>query len=270
VLLQVTCAASREMPVTYPYMSDRGTIGFSRDGKTFFTWGARVVQAWDRAMGRERWGASHQHDCWSLAESPDSKTIATGSFDDHLHFWNAADGHEARPPIEHPGKVLTICFSPDGKLVGTGCGDNLTRVWDVSTGKLASAMSTADYLTDIRFTPDSRFAVNADAVGVRVYDARTGYAVCFRRGTAVGALPFLDISRDGHWAAISATNDYYCIVDIEKLTEVSKYSAEESLRWTELLSNSRLSGSAITNLTGAQWLELWRKHKADHPESHEF
>ena len=220
--------------------------------------------------GRERWAASHPQNCWSLAESPDAKTIATGSFDGYLRFWNAADGHEARAPIEHPTQVLTISYSPDGKQVGTACGDWQTRVWDVSTGKLAYAMASDAYLTDIRFTPDNRYAVIADAVGVQVCDARTGDPVSQRRGTATGGIPHLDISGDGRWATISAKTDFYCIVDLQNLTEVPERSADESLRWTELLSNSRLSGSAISNLTGAQWMELWRTYRSDHPELREF
>ncbi len=167
---------------TYPWASGRGTITFSHDGKTVLTWGSELVEAWDRATGRQRWAAKHDQECWSLAESPDGRIIATGSYDRFLRFWDAATGTEARPPIEHPDQVLMVSFSPDGRLVGTACGDWQTRVWESSTGKLVCAMSSKDYLTDVRFTPDSRFAVIASAAGLQVWDARR--AIPFRKCAA--------------------------------------------------------------------------------------
>ena len=129
------------------------------------------------------WKARHQEDCWSLAESPDGRIIATGSYDRYLRFWDAATGNEVRPPIEHPNQVLTVAFSPDGRLVGTSCLDWQVRLWEVSTGKLVCAMSSSDYLTDVRFTPDSRFAVIADAAGLQAWDATLAIAFlrCVRR-----------------------------------------------------------------------------------------
>ena len=78
-LLRVQCRATRTDEGSYPWMTGRGTIAFSRDGQTFFTWGSPVVQAWDRTTGRERFAVKHRQDCWAFAESPDGRVLATGS-----------------------------------------------------------------------------------------------------------------------------------------------------------------------------------------------
>jgi serine/threonine protein kinase/WD40 repeat protein len=251
---------------TYPWASGRGTIRFSHDGRTLFTWGSEVVQAWDRASGNQRWKARHQEDCWSLAESPDGRIIATGSYDRYLRFWDAATGNEFRPPIEHPSQVLTVAFSPDGRVVGTSCLDWQIRLWEVSTGKLVCAMSSNDYLTDVRFTPDSRFAVVANAAGLQVWDARAGYRVSQVCRTYTHAIPSLDIASDGHWAVVAGQEPHYTVVNLEKLIAPAKVAPEEVLIWTELLSNSRVSGSTIANLTPTEWLERWQHYRRQHPE----
>ncbi len=266
-LLHLTCQVPRHTQGTYPWKSGRGTIGFSHDGKNLFTWGSEVVEAWDRATGRHRWAVRHQQDCWSLAESPDGRIIATGSYDGFLRFLDAATGDELRPPIEHPGQVLTVAFSPDGRLVGTACRDWQTRVWEVSTGKLISAMSSKDFLTDVRFTPDGRFAINASAAGLQAWEAKTGYPVSPVCATGVGAIPGLEIASDGNWAAVAGVGDLYSVVDLKKLTEVANNgSPDEALRWVELLANSRVNESTIVNLTRTEWLERWRAYRGQHPE----
>jgi serine/threonine protein kinase/WD40 repeat protein len=264
-LLHWSCTP-RHTRGAYPWASGRGTIAFSRDGKTLFTWGSEIVQAWDRATGHQRWAAKHKEDCWSLAESPDGRIIATASYDRFLRFWDAATGNEARPPIEHPGQILTLAYSPDGRLVGTACGDWQIRLWEVSTGKLVCAMASRDYPTDVRFTPDSRFAVIADAAGLQAWDARAGYPVSQFCRTGTRAIPSLDIASDGHWAVIAGTEAHYSVVDLKKLTEPAKGSLEEILLWTELLSNSRVSGSTITYLTPTEWLDRWHQYRRQHSE----
>jgi WD40 repeat protein len=263
-LLHVTCPPRTGS--TYPWASGRGTISFSRDGKTLFTWGSPVVQAWDRATGHERWAAKHGQNCWSLAESPDGRIIATGSYDGYLRFWDSASGNQVHAPIEHPNQVLTVAFSPDGCLVGTACGDWQTRVWDVSTGKLAFAMPSRDYLTDVRFTPNGRFAINANSVGLQIWDAQAGVPVSPVCATGTGEIPSLDISFDGHWAAAAGHFRFPSIVDIEQLTKAFHGTPEEAILLAELLSNSRLNGSTIVNLSLSEWLERWRAYRRQHPD----
>ena len=248
-------------------MTGRGTIAFSRDGLTIFTWGSPVVQAWDRATGKERFAVRHTENCWDAAESPDGKILATASYDNFVRFWSSADGRETGTPLQHPGQVLTVSFSPDGRRVGTSCGDWQSRVWDASTGALLYGLSTDGWPTSVRFTPDGRYVLNAGASGVQVHDARTGTAVARRVTTASGAIPYLDVSADGRWAVVAGTDrNYFVRTDLQLFNGKPRYSSEEALLWTELLSHSRITGSDAALLLNADWLERWEKYRKLHPE----
>jgi hypothetical protein len=67
-------------------------------------------------------------------------------------------------------------------------------------------------------------------------------------------------------AAVAGEADRYSVVNLEKFIEPAKGSPEEVLLWAELLSNSRVSGSTITNLTPAEWLDRWHQYRRQHPE----
>ncbi len=265
-LLRVQCRATRVDKASYPWMTGRGTIAFSRDGRTFFTWGSPVVQAWDRATGRERFAVKHRKDCWAFAESSDGRILATASYDHNLCLWDSVNGKELLPPIEHPAQLLTVTFSPDGRLVATACEDGQTRVWEVATGRLAYAMSPGGWPMDARFTPDGRFLVSAGASGLQMWDSKTGYAIAKRIDTATGAFPQVDIAPDGHWGLISGSANFFVVANFQALTGAAKSTPEEALLWAELLSNSRINGATVVNLSNTEWLERWRQYRRQHPE----
>ncbi len=78
----------------------------------------------------------------------------------------------------------------------------------------------------------------------------------------------MDIASDGRWAVVAGSVTHYSLVNLEKLIQPAKGSPEEVLLWTELLSNSRVEGSTIVNLTGTEWLQRWQTYRRRHPKFH--
>ncbi len=114
--------------------------------------------------------SGHTGSVYSLAFSPDSKTLATGSYDDTVQLWDTATGkHEG--VINVDSTVRSVAFSPDGKLLATGSSSGSVRVWDAATGKmLADLKGHTDSVTSIAFSPDGKQIISSSQDGsVRVW-----------------------------------------------------------------------------------------------------
>src|SRR5262249_62047261 len=85
---------------------------------------------------------------WSVAFSPDGKTLAVGTQFNTIHLWEVATGRERRRFAGDRGTIKALAFTPDGRLLASGH-DRTALVWDVTAllreGKLpAFALSPTD------------------------------------------------------------------------------------------------------------------------------
>jgi WD40 repeat protein len=78
-----------------------------------------------------------------VAVSPDGKTIASGSVDDAIRFWDVSTGKNTATLSKAHYWVDSLAFSPDGKTLAAGAGGNNIRLWDVATHK-ATTLLDAD------------------------------------------------------------------------------------------------------------------------------
>jgi len=81
---------------------------------------------------------------WSLAFSPDGKTLAAGSYQT-VQLWDVETRMAGRKLAGHAGPVRCVAWSADGKQLAAGGGKpgeaGEVRIWDVAEGKLASGMT---------------------------------------------------------------------------------------------------------------------------------
>ena len=104
--------------------------------------------------------SAHSKEVYSVAFSPDGKTILSGSEDEAIKVWDAGVGAPNPAPVPklsvptlataslelkaekqdaHIGDVNSVAFSPDGKTIVAGSYNWTLKVWDAGVSALASS-----------------------------------------------------------------------------------------------------------------------------------
>jgi WD40 repeat protein len=139
------------------------SVAWSPDGKQVVSASLdQSMKLWDAAAGTlvrefkpykvKDFEKGHREGVFSVAFSPDGKTLASGSSDRTIKLWNVADGNVLREcvnpnlkpgpdgPVAHPGWVYSVRFTADGKyLLSAGPAPQnrgFLAVWQAADGKM--------------------------------------------------------------------------------------------------------------------------------------
>lgn len=169
--------------------------------------------------------------------------------------------HGSEAVLQHGLWIDELAFSPDETRIATfgcterensgNCSGGDVIVWDTLTGNELSHMEgPSDRVKDLRWTPDGDFLIGAaceawfeaeflpgcsDAV-IRIWESATGTLIDSIDSPAL--MPFLEISPDGRWLAVST-----CLY-----LDGSHCSAED------VLVVDRVSGEMVSTLAGLSGL----------------
>jgi WD40 repeat protein/mono/diheme cytochrome c family protein len=157
-------------------------VGFTRDGKTLFAaagepglFGQAVLwrtSDWKPA----RTIRGHNDSLYAAAVSPNSKLLATGSYDRSIRLWDVATGKEVRELAGHNGAITDLAFHPAGAILASASSDRTIKLWNVATGERLDTLGQPekDQYT-VAFSPNGRFVV-AGGVDhrIRVWEILSG------------------------------------------------------------------------------------------------
>ncbi len=193
------------------------TVAFSPNGRFLVTGAGRPAQAGEIKIwetGGDFWAKPALHtvsahkDCiYALAFSPDSKLLASASYDHMIYLWDPATGTEVKPLKEHTDAVFDLAFSPDGKWLASGGADRTVKLWDIASGKRIHTLgSSSEGVNTVAFHPSGKLvAASGFDKTIRLWDISQGdpvevHSVPAHEDTVLR----LVFSPDGDWLITSS------------------------------------------------------------------
>nr|CAL30216.1 HET-D [Podospora anserina] len=167
-----------------------------------------------RPIVEDNWNAcrqtleGHSGSVNSVAFSPDSKWVASGSDDHTIKIWEAATGSCTQTLEGHGGWVLSVAFSPDSKWVASGSADSTIKIWEAATGSCTQTLEGhGGWVNSVAFSPDSKWvASGSDDHTIKIWEAATGSCTQTLEGHG-GPVNSVTFSPDSKWVA-SGSDDH--------------------------------------------------------------
>ncbi len=129
---------------------------------------------WDGRSGTLRKSFQTSFSVNAMAFSPQGTSLAVGLSDKTMQLWATDTGtRQTTFPVE-PQPILRLSYAPDGKTIAIATALSV-RLRDAKTGRLVGKISHNLRLTDMAFTPDSKYLVRgSDDKTALLWDTRTG------------------------------------------------------------------------------------------------
>ncbi|MBW4595934.1 MAG: hypothetical protein KME46_24285 [Brasilonema angustatum HA4187-MV1] len=135
------------------------------------------MQEQNRLEGHSNW-------VYSVAFSPDGKTIASASADSTIKLWNAATAKEIITLKGHSRYVSSVAFSPDGKTIASASADKTVKLWYAATGKeITTLKGHSNSVYSVAFSPDGKTIASASTDNtVKLWNAATEKEITTLKG----------------------------------------------------------------------------------------
>jgi hypothetical protein len=117
---------------------------------------------------------AHKDVIYTMAFSPDGKTLATAGYDRSIKLWDVASPKDPRLTLkDHSDAVYAVAWHKDGKLLASGAADRAVKVWDAATGtRLYTLGDATDWVYAVAWSPDGKhLAAGGVDKSVRVWAA---------------------------------------------------------------------------------------------------
>jgi WD40 repeat protein len=188
------------------------SVAFAADGRqAAIAEFSGTIHMMDVATWSEVGRLSVPHGVWSIAISPDGRSVVTaggGESGPVIRVWSLRDGKELQRYAGHRDGAWHAVFDPGGETILSGGQDDTMRRWNVVSGKQIRLFPHDGQVARIAVTADGQFALTGtwgkpDQHKLRLWRLETGEAMWEVPGHAA-AINAVALSSNGEWAASGA------------------------------------------------------------------
>jgi WD40 repeat protein len=117
------------------------SLAFSPDGKHLALGNKEgLVTVIDTISFDQTTQYRHSNRVYSLTFSPDSRTLASGSYDKTIILWNIENNQMIDRLVQHSSYVFALAFSPDGQKLASGGRDHTILIWDMNSRQISNRL----------------------------------------------------------------------------------------------------------------------------------
>ncbi|KAL1302942.1 hypothetical protein AAFC00_003261 [Neodothiora populina] len=185
----------------------------SVDSFDIHIWNVQTGQLLDQLSG-------HEGPVSSLAFSPNSTALVSGSWDHTVRVWSVFARTQTSEPLQLQADVLCVSVRPDSKQIAVTTLDGQLTFWNLSEGTQEAGLDGRRDVSGGRKLTDRRTAANA--AGTKSFNC-------------------LSYSSDGSVVVASGNSKYICLYDVTSGVLLHKYtvSVNLSLEGTQEFLNSK-------------------------------
>jgi periodic tryptophan protein 2 len=168
--------------------------------------------------------AGHQGPVTSLAFSPESTVLVSGSWDKTVRMWDVYEGRGQTDVLPHAHDVLCVAFRPDGKQIASATLDGQVFLWDPNDAKLEGTIEG-----------------RRDMAGGKVIgDLRSGSNIAAGR-----SFKTLAYSADGALLLAGGDAKVVCMYDVKGQALLKKFALTKSKAFDGVI--ERLDSNKVTD-----------------------
>ncbi|CUR34315.1 Serine/Threonine protein kinase with WD40 repeats [Planktothrix tepida PCC 9214] len=187
---------------------------------------------------------------WSVAFSPDGRTLASGSHKT-IKLLDVQNQRQIATFTEHSNQVYSVAFSPDGRTLASGSQDKTIKLWDVqSQRQIATLTGHSNTVTSVAFSPDGRTLASGSHKTIKLWDVQSQREIVTLTGHSeyVSSVAF---SADGRTLASGSMDNTIKLWDVQSQRQIATLTGHSNWVWSVAFSadgRTLASGSCDTTI----------------------